>query len=149
MFASRNVLLEAFAIPTNDLNYRATLTQGWKKDMRGSSLLYTAALQRKFHLCIPFLFNCTPGLSSNFYMCLTWVISYLSRIGSSIMGINKSLTDIRMWNLWHWPCNSFCGNFFSNFRYWFFAVWWSDGGACVEGIPSTHVRHFPHLPTHS
>jgi hypothetical protein len=36
-----------------------------------------------------------------------------------------SLTDTWMWKLGLWPRNSFSGNiFFSNFRYWFFAVWY-------------------------
>ncbi len=33
-----------------------------------------------------------------------------SRIGRSIMGIYKSLTDTWMWKLGRWPPNSFCGN---------------------------------------
>ncbi len=41
-----------------------------------------------------------------------------SRIGRSMVGIYKSLTDTWMWKLGLWPRNSFL-------RYWFFAVWHS------------------------
>ncbi len=46
-----------------------------------------------------------------------------SRIGRSIVGIYKSLTQTHECGNWDCGCaNSFSGNFVSNFRYWFFAV---------------------------
>ncbi len=40
---------------------------------------------------------------------------FRSRIGRSIVGINKSLTDTWMWKLGLWPRNSFSGNLFRIF----------------------------------
>ncbi len=45
-----------------------------------------------------------------------------SRIGSSIVEMNKSLTDTWMWKLGLWPHNSFSGIFCFEFRFWFFAL---------------------------
>jgi hypothetical protein len=45
-----------------------------------------------------------------------------SRIGRSIVGTYKSLTDTWIWKLGLWQRNPFLGIFVSNFRYWFFAV---------------------------
>ncbi len=45
-----------------------------------------------------------------------------SRIGRSIVGMHKSLTDTWMWKLGLWSRISFSGNIFFEFLYWFFAV---------------------------
>ncbi len=88
----------------------------------------TATLQRKSHLCIPFWELC--GLSPNFHVMCLWaiyifpllVIFSCCRIGGSIEGIYKSLTDTWMWKLGLRPRNPFLEIFVSNFWYCVFPV---------------------------
>ncbi len=69
---------------------------------------WCCALQRKSHLCIPFLGIARP--QSNFPIHVSVSDLYIprigqhiscSRIGRSMMGIYKSITDTWMWN---WDC---------------------------------------------
>ncbi len=70
------------------------------------------------------------GLSPNFHIDLSVSDLYIPRIGPHIsysrigMGIHKSRSDTWMWKLGLRPHNTipFLGIFFSNFRYYFFAV---------------------------
>ncbi len=66
-----------------------------------------------------FLFWELRGLSPNFHIHVSVSDLYISRIGPyiscsrigrSIVGIYKSLTDTRMWKLGVWPRNSFSRN---------------------------------------
>ncbi len=81
------------------------------------SLLCSCTLQRKSHLCIPFLG--LRGLSPSFHIHVSVSDLYIPRIGPhiccsikgrSIVGIYKLLTDTRMWKLGLTPLNSFSGN---------------------------------------
>jgi hypothetical protein len=86
-------------------------------------------LQRKSHLCIPFLGIARPQ-SQFSLMCLCERFIYfqdhstyfLQQNKQIIVGIYKSLTDTWMWKLVLRPRNSFSGNICSNFRCWFFAL---------------------------
>jgi hypothetical protein len=103
-----------------------------------------STLQRKSHLCIPFLGMC--GLSPNFHIHVSVGVLYItrngpniscSRIGRSIVGIYKSLKTHACGN---WDCGRalpFLGIFVSNFRYCFFAVYTVPHGFCSCGKPST------------
>ncbi len=84
-----------------------------------------------FTVCIPFLGIARPKSQFPHFMC-RWAIyifpgsvhifpaaeeadrlwEYInwSRVGRSIVGINKSLTDTWLWKLGLWPRNSFSGN---------------------------------------
>ncbi len=71
-----------------------------------------------------FLFWELQGLSPNFHIYVSVSDFYIprmdpqiswSKIGRSIVGINKSLTDTWMWKLGLWPRNSFSGNIFFEF----------------------------------
>ncbi len=88
-------------------------------------------LQRKFYLCIPFLRIARPQsqfphscVCERFIYCISMIGPYnsCSRIGISIIGIYKSLTDTWMWKLGLWPRNSFSGNICFQFSAWFYAV---------------------------
>jgi hypothetical protein len=65
--------------------------------------------------------------ASNLY--IPWISPHIScsRIGRSIVGIFKSLTDTWMWKLGLWPCNSFSGNI---------CIW-------IFGIASLHCEVAP------
>jgi hypothetical protein len=78
------------------------------------------ALQRKSHLCIPFFWE-LRGLSPDFHTHVPVSDLFIprigphiscSRIGRSILGIYKSLTDIWMWKMGLWPRNSFSGKIY-------------------------------------
>ncbi len=76
-------------------------------------LVLQCTLQQKFLLCIPFLGIARP--QSQFPLicvCERFIYSHIScsRIGRSMVGIYKSLTDTWMWELGLWPCYSFSGN---------------------------------------
>ncbi len=86
-----------------------------------------------YHLCIPFweLHDLSPNLHIHVSVSDMYIYPRLvhifpcSRIGRSIVGIYKPLTDTWMW-CGNWDCGSaipFLGIFVSNFRYWFFAVY--------------------------
>ncbi len=93
---------------------------------------------KRLHLCAPhcngnpiyaLLFLELRGLSPYFHINVSVSDLHISRIGPhiscnrigrSIVGIYKSLTDTWMWELGLWPRNSFSGNIC--FGYWFFAV---------------------------
>jgi hypothetical protein len=90
-------------------------------------------LQRKSHLCIPFLGIAGASVPILTFMCCVCerFILYIPRIGPhiscseigrSIMGRYKSLTDTWMWKLGCGRAISFLGKFASIYRYWFFAV---------------------------
>jgi hypothetical protein len=74
-------------------------------------------LQRKSHLCIPFL-GIVRLQSQCPYSCVCERFIFprigphisCSRIGRSILGMYKSLTDTWMWKLGLWPRNSSSGN---------------------------------------
>ncbi len=85
--------------------------------MLRKSLKRFPTLQRKFHLCIPFLGM--RGLSPNFHIHVSVSDLYIprisphiscSRIGRSMVGIYKSLTDTWMWKWTLRPRDSFSGN---------------------------------------
>ncbi len=100
----------------------------WKSPMASNARILCRtlwyALQGKSHVCIPFLGMARP--CSKFpHSCVcerfiysqdrsTYCIS-CSRIGRSIVGIYKSLTDTWMWKLGLWLRNSFSGIFVFNF----------------------------------
>ncbi len=80
---------------------------------------YTTPLQRKSHLCIPFLWIARPQSQfTHSCVCVRFIYSQdrstyfpaAEWIGRSIMGIYQSLTDTWMWKLRLWPRNSFSGN---------------------------------------
>ena len=88
-----------------------------------------------------FLFRELRGLSPNFHIHVSVSDLYIprigphiscSRIGRSIVGICKSLTDTWMWKLRLWPRNSFSGNICFEFLvlvlcsvcHMMKAVWW-------------------------
>ncbi len=88
---------------------------------------YSHSLQRKSHLCN--LFWELRSLSPNFHIHVSVRDLHIprlcphiscSRIGRSIVGIYKSLTDTWMWKSGR--AVPFLGIFVSNFRYWFFAA---------------------------
>ncbi len=93
--------------------------------MTGLSEYKCFTLQWKCNLCIPFLGIARP--QSQFpHSCVCERFIYIihsigphtscSRIGRSIVGIYKSLTDTWMWKLGLWSRHSFSGNIFvSNF----------------------------------
>ncbi len=65
------------------------------------------------NLCIPFLGIARPRSKfPHSCVCEGFIYSQSQdpRIGRSIVGIYKSLTDIRVWELGLWPRNSFSGN---------------------------------------
>ncbi len=73
---------------------------------------------------IPFdvfpLFRELHGLSPNFHIYVSVSDLYIphiscSRVGRSMVGIYKSLTDTWMWKFGLWPRNSFSGKFCSEF----------------------------------
>ncbi len=80
---------------------------------------------------IPFMYLFSwifRGLNPNFHIHVSLSVFYkprigphisCSRIGRSIVGRYKSLTDTWMRKLGLWPHNSFSGNICFNFRYWF------------------------------
>jgi hypothetical protein len=78
------------------------------------------AMQRKFHLCIPFLGIARPQSQlprsivhvseSDLYIPRICPHISCSIIGRSIVGIYKWLTDTCMWKSGLWPRNSFSGN---------------------------------------
>ncbi len=85
-----------------------------------------SALQRKSHLCIPFLGIAIPR--TIFHISLSVCDLFIPRIGPhiscswigrSMVGIYKSLTDTRRWKFGQWLPRKFVLNFW----YWFFAVW--------------------------
>jgi hypothetical protein len=75
-------------------------------------------LQRISHLCIPFMRIAQPQSQlPHSCVCERFIYSQdrftnisCSRIGRSILGIYKSLTDTRIWKLGLWPRNSFSGS---------------------------------------
>jgi hypothetical protein len=98
---------------------------------------FKTTLQRKSHLCIPFL-GIAQGQSQFLYLCVCErFILYIPRIGPhiscrrigrSIVRIYKPLTDI------------FLKIFVSNFRYWFFAM------QCItDRLPSDKITRLYHV----
>ncbi len=88
-----------------------------------------AALQRKSHLCIPFLgigrlpsqHSCVCERFINSQDRSTYFLQQNRQIDCGNIYVNRSLTHERG----NWDCGraiSFLGIFVSNFRYWFFAV---------------------------
>ncbi len=71
-----------------------------------------------------FLLRKLRGLSPNFHIHVSVSDPHIScnRIGRSIVGIYKSLTDTWMWKLGLRPYNSFSGNICLQFSVWLFAV---------------------------
>ncbi len=74
-------------------------------------------LQRKYHLFIPFLGIARPQSQFHIHVSvgdlyISTIVPHMScsRIGRSIMGKYKSLTDTWMWKLGLWLRSSFPGN---------------------------------------
>ncbi len=91
-----------------------------------------SALQRKSHLCIPFLGKARPQPQFHILIHVSVNDLYIpriglhissSRIGRPIVEIYKSLTDAWMWKLGLRPRYSFSGNVCFEFWYFVFAVW--------------------------
>ncbi len=101
-----------------------------KKFILNSVFMYMHALQRKSHICIPFLgIAHNAQLSPNYNIHVSVSELYISRIGPhiscsrlgrSIGGIYKSLTDTWMWKLGLWTSISFSGNICVEF--WIFIL---------------------------
>jgi hypothetical protein len=81
-----------------------------------SAIWYTHCNEKPIYV---FLHWELRGLSPNFHIHVSVSDLYISsigphiscnRIGRSIVGIYKSLTDTCMWKLGRWPHNSFSGN---------------------------------------
>jgi hypothetical protein len=95
----------------------------------------------KSHLCIPFLGIARPhAVTISTFMCLRVIYIFprigphfsCSRIGRSIVGIYKSLTDTCMWKLGLWPSNSFSGNMCIEFSVSCNSRTWSQPWACLQ-----------------
>ncbi len=107
---------------TSKAGWQTFFSMYTRKFIFTSVYMYMHALQRKSHICIPFLGIAQTQSQSVSELYIPRISPHIScsRLGRSIVGIYISLTDTWMWKLGLRPSNSFSGNIC--FEFWVFIL---------------------------